>query len=402
MSKSEVIKASWVVHISHELSLVQQQLWNVLLAYAYDNLSKQNIHLIDVRILQHYLGRNRSINYLQNMLDALCTIESYNLINKTKLAYERNKFKLLSFAVIEDGLCRYSFSNDLIPQLVNPPTYARINLLTQTQFKSKHSLIIYELCIDYLHIGRTRSFTMSELKTYLNIEPHEYSAFKHFNYKIIKKVIAEVNRKADLLIEAKFDVKNGNDLIWFTIKKKTRTIINMQKMIYKAAKQIPRQDTERCEFDPIKRLKEHGMSDQKAKQIVTIFSAQEIQKVINDVQRNIEKVLRPASLLVQIFNTKEKEKKVMGTRKAAAFDYEKQKQITEHIRFISNRIQEVWATLPDDRKQSLDIAYEQWIVKQNHTFNFVGSKKLYYPVFLEQILLTPEERNFDEWTKSNS
>ena len=391
MSKTEVIKASWVVHISHELSLVQQQLWNVLLAYAYDNLSKQSIHLIDVRILQHYLGRNRSINYLQNMLDALCTIESYNLINKTKQIYERNKFNLLSFAVIEDGLCRYSFSNDLIPQLVNPSTYARINLLTQTQFKSKHSLIVYELCIDYLHIGRTRSFTMDALKTYLNIEPHEYAAFKHFNYKIIKKVIAEVNRKSDLLIEAKFDIKNGNDLIWFAIKKKTRTIINMQKMIYKAAKQIPRQDVENCEFDPIKKLKEHGMSDQKAKQIVTIFSAQEIQKVINDVQRNIEKVLSPASLLAQIFNGKEKEKKVMGARKADTFDHEKQKQISEHTQFIRNRIKDIWESLPDDRKQSLDVAYEHWIVKRNHTFNFVGSKKLYYPVFLELTLLTPEE-----------
>ena len=70
-----------------------------------------------------------------------------------------------------------------------------------------------------MHIGRTRSFTMDALKTYLNIEPHEYAAFKHFNYKIIKKVIAEVNRKSDLLIEAKFDIKNGNDLIWFAIKK---------------------------------------------------------------------------------------------------------------------------------------------------------------------------------------
>ena len=90
----------------------------------------------------------------------------------------------------------------------------------QKKFKSKHSLIIYELCVDYLHIERTPSFTLAALKTYLGIEPHEYAAFKHFNYKIIKKVISEVNKKADLSIEAKFDVKNGDDLIWFTIKKK--------------------------------------------------------------------------------------------------------------------------------------------------------------------------------------
>ena len=55
------------------------------------------------------------------------------IISSIRLNKSTNEIsKLLSFAVIEDGLCRYSFSNDLIPQLVNPSTYARINLLTQT------------------------------------------------------------------------------------------------------------------------------------------------------------------------------------------------------------------------------------------------------------------------------
>jgi hypothetical protein len=400
MRKIEVIKPSWVIHISHTLSLVQQQLWNVLLAFARDNLAKQAIHSIDVRILQHYLGNKRSIDYLQNMLDALCTIESFNVINKTKQVYARNKFRLLSFAIIEDGQCRYSFSNDLIPHLVNPRSYAKINLLMQKKFKSKHSLIIYELCVDYLHIERTPSFTLAALKTYLGIEPHEYAAFKHFNYKIIKKVISEINKKADLSIEAKFDIKNGDDLIWFTIKKKTRTTIDIKKMVYKAAKQIPRHDTERCEFDPIKNLKDRGISDKRAKQIITLFSTQEIQKVINDVQRNIEKVINPGAFLNQIFNTKEKEKKVMGARKIDTFDYEKQKQIAEHRNFIQNRIQEIWNDLPADRKQSLDAAYEQWKIQQNFAFNFVGSKALYYGIFLEEVLLTPQEKNFDEWMRN--
>ncbi len=101
MSKQEVIKSSWVIHISHELSLLQQKLWNILLARAYDNLVKQEIHSIDVRILCFYLGKNRSIQYLQTALSELCEIESFNLINKTKQAYSRNKFRLLSSAVIE-------------------------------------------------------------------------------------------------------------------------------------------------------------------------------------------------------------------------------------------------------------------------------------------------------------
>ncbi len=397
MSKIEVIKSSWIVHISHGLSLIQQQIWNVLLSHAYDNLSVQNIHSIDIRILLFHLGNNRSLGYLQTILDGLCTIESFNLINKTKQVFARNKFKLLSSAVIEDGFCKYSFSNDLIPHLVNPPSYAKINLLIQKKFKSKYSLVIYELCVDYMHIGRTRAFTVNELKTYLGIEEHEYTIFKHFNYKVIKKAISEINQKADLSIEVKFDVKNGDDIVWFSIKKKTRTTIDVRKLITKATKQIPRQAIEDCAF---MQLKEHGISHKKAKHIFDVFGLHEIQKVINEMQHDIEKIVNPAAFITKIFNSKEKERskqiRVMGTRKATTSDFDKQELIVKHRKFVTNRIQELWDQLADDRKQSLDAAYDQWIIKQNLPAHLIG-RAILHPLFLEQVLLLPQEKNFDEW-----
>lgn len=413
MSKQEVIKSSWVIHISHELSLLQQKLWNILLAYAYDNLLKQDIHCIDVRILCFYLGKNRSIQYLQKTLSELCEIESFNLINKTNPSRRadgapqderkvtRNKFRLLSSAVIEDGICRYAFSNDLIPQLVNPPSYTKINLLMQSKFKSKYSLIIYELCKDYMHIDRTPMFTLEKLKTYLGIAPHEYTIFKHFNYKVIKKSISEINKLSDLSIAVKFDVKNGVDIVWFEIKKKTRTIFNVHKLTTKATKKIPHQNLERC---PFMRLKEHGVSHQKATQIFSMFSLQEVQKVMNEVQRDIEKIMNPAALIAKIFNDKEKEraqKIKTGSRKINTADDAKIQLQKDHKIFVDNRVKELLAQLDDDRKRSIDASYEEWVIERGLPVNLVG-RSILYSLFIEQVLLLPQEKNFDEWIESRN
>ena len=42
-SYKEVIKATGAIHIAHDLTLLQQQTWNVLLAHAFPNLENQDI-----------------------------------------------------------------------------------------------------------------------------------------------------------------------------------------------------------------------------------------------------------------------------------------------------------------------------------------------------------------------
>ncbi|MBY0110127.1 MAG: replication initiation protein [Candidatus Babeliaceae bacterium] len=395
MIKVEGIKASWVIHISHTMSLVQQQLWNVLLAHAYDNLKVNGVYTIDTRTLSYYLGKNRSVDYLRSVVESLCIVESFNIINKTKHLLVRNKFKLLSKGVIEDGMCTYAFSNALMPQLINPRSYAKINLLMQAQFKSKYALVLYELCLDYFGFERTKAFTVAELKTYLGIGQHEYPEFKHFNYKIIKKAVAEVNKVSDISIAVNFDAKKGVDSLWFTIKKKMRTVIDAARVVQGVA-QVP-QEVEPC---PFTQLKEHGVSDRKAKHIKSLFSAYEIQKVIDDVQRNIETVLNPAAVITKIFNSKEKQKiqpRFTGARKANEFDHEKAKLIHQHRVFIDNRLKELWQDMSKKDKQSLNNAFELWTLEQKFAVNFTGSRDFYHSLFLEQSLLLPHEKNFDEW-----
>ena len=341
------------------------------------------------------------------MLDDLCLIESYNLINKTKhigikaLIDQqkplKHEFCLLATAIIEDGFCKYSFTPDLIPQLATPSSYAKINLLMQSQFKSKHSLAIYELCKDYVGIEHTPVFSIVGLKNYLGIAPHEYSEFKHFNYKVIKKSIAEINKKSDLSIAIEFGSKKREDFVWFTIAKKSRTIINMQKMIRDALRKNP-PILEAC---PFTQLKELGVSDQKANEIVKVFSIREIQQVFHTMQNNIEKIINPAAWLADAFNKIKKPATIpatiKGARKADEFDYEKALLRTRHKKFVENLTKERWENLSHDRRQTLDVAFEQWIINKNFKFTFAGSKEIMHQVFLEETLLAPQERSIDEW-----
>ncbi len=50
---------------------------------------------------------------------------------------------------IVDGIAQYSYTQSMRTFSVKYRSYAKINLLTQRNFKSKYSLALYELCVDF-------------------------------------------------------------------------------------------------------------------------------------------------------------------------------------------------------------------------------------------------------------
>jgi len=358
MSKQDVVKASWVIHISHTLTLAQQQIWNVLLAYAYDNLATQDVHHLDIRILFTYVGKTRNVHYLKKTLKSLYETETYNIISKGlpdasrtaaagKQTGERHLFNLLEYAVIKDGYCKYSFSPDLIPQLIEPVCYAKINLLTQAAFASKYPLILYELCVDYCGIERTPAFTIDRLKQYFGIAPGEYEEFKHFNYKIIKKAVAEVTKLSELEITAHYSTKKGCNTIYFTIKKKRSSAVDIAKLAQRVTNRPGLMQVERC---PFKQLKEYDVAEK--------------------------------------YDVPEKES---DTSQIALNKMHKQ--------YLERRLKEELNTLNNDQEMMLKISYEKWMAKHKFSFTLTGSDMLYRELFLTQILLCPQERLFEKWLK---
>jgi hypothetical protein len=403
MSKTEIIKSSWVVHISHELSLIQQQIWNVLLMNAYDNLATQKIHLLDIRILLDYLGNKKSVAYLKKVIGGICLVESLNLINKTKIKCTTQIFQMLESAVIEDGFCKYSYCPKLLPQLINITSYAKINVVIQSQLRSKHSLTLYEMCTDYLGAQRTITFTLDELKKYFGIAQHEYTVFKHLNYKVIKKSIAEVNSKSNLLIEVKFDTKNGEPVAWFVINKKPYTDFDVKKVISGSAKQQQQKTAQACPFDPYKELKDAGISDAVTQKILCRNTSKEIQNVFHHVQQNVGIIVNKAAWIADYFNKKD-EKSFSSHSKPATrtddFDYQATKRNNLHRAYIEQRVKDIEASLIGEQKIIADRSFEKWFASKKFKHAYMLDRSTNYRLFIEDVLLTQDEKNIDEWAKN--
>jgi hypothetical protein len=188
---------------------LQRRAWNVLLAHAYDDLQNKNVHQIDVTDLNKYLDFSyKNIKYLKETLRALvkCLVE-WNLLNKDK-EVSWGVSALLASVRIEKGKLFYSYSHFLREQLFNPKMYAKISLSIQNKFKSKYSLALYELCLDYFRIqdntGETPFIPLDTFKKSMCVGESMYAEFDQLNKRLIKEPINEINEISDLNVSVSF------------------------------------------------------------------------------------------------------------------------------------------------------------------------------------------------------
>ena len=218
MNKKEVIKHSSVIQISNKINFLERRSWNVLLANAFDDLKEKDIFEISIKKLAEILEYDsNNMEYLKNILRRLnITQIEWNILNKDK-KMEWGVSTLLADARIINGKCLYSYSPFMREKLHNPEMYARINLGLQNKFRSKHSLALYELFIDYYDekkkYGETPQISLEDLRKLLGLVSGEYEQFKFLKRDVIKKAIDDINKKSDILINCKY-VKSGRKVVF--------------------------------------------------------------------------------------------------------------------------------------------------------------------------------------------
>jgi len=210
VNKKIVIKHSGAVEISNKINLLQRRAWNILLANAYDDLPEKETHRVNIRDLLNALGLGKSKNdrHIKEMLKALalCGLE-WNVLDKDG----KNKWAfstLLAQVVIENGICTYAYSPFLRERLYNPAMYARISLSMQNKFNSKHTLALYELCVDYFiakrKYGETPFVSIEKFRLLMGFDDGKYGKFKDLNKHVIKPAIREINSKSDLFVDPEY------------------------------------------------------------------------------------------------------------------------------------------------------------------------------------------------------
>lgn len=210
-TENEVIKASAAIQIEGKITLLQRRAWNVLLANAYDELPTKDRHAIRVVDLARTLEFNSDNDeYIKIALEALvgCKLK-WNLLDKDG-HMEWGVAALLAGAKIVRGICTYTYEPMLRERLYNPSMYARLSLLLQNRFESKHSLSLWELCTDYLgskrDYGETPWIPLEDFRKLMGVADSQYYAalFKKLKEKVIDPAIAEINHVSDFNVTVEY------------------------------------------------------------------------------------------------------------------------------------------------------------------------------------------------------
>jgi len=192
IKNDNLIKNSAIIAISNKISLLQRKLFNFFIAHAYIHLDKQESFDINIADLKSRLWfDSKNIWYLKESIKWLMsTIVDFNLLWKDKESWSATT--LLSSAEFKNWICTYSFSPVLRKKMQNPNIYAKIKLSLMKLFSSKYSLCLYEIFVDYHHIGQTPIISLVDFRKLMGIEDNKYSEFKRLSLRVIKPAIKEV------------------------------------------------------------------------------------------------------------------------------------------------------------------------------------------------------------------
>lgn len=208
-------KAAAAIHVSGELSLLERKLVNVLLLNAIDKISTQNVFTIPTAVLSTLAGRGASKN-LDSLKAALETIAStrieFNVLETEQQPAHWRFSQMLGGAEIKSGICRYEYPTMLTEMLADPDVYALIDVNVQNKFKKGYALSLYENCLRFKKIGRTRFVPLQTWRKLLGAQKTTYDDFKHFASMVLKPAVAEVNKVSNIIVEPEYR-KEGRKVV---------------------------------------------------------------------------------------------------------------------------------------------------------------------------------------------
>lgn len=268
LRRGAVKKHVAAIHVSGKLTLLQRKLSNVLLLNAYDTLTSNARHQIDVRTLCLMIGYNSNdMDTLKQSLRGLVeTVAEWDMLDE-KGQQEWGVSSLLSYARLKGGVCEYAYSPALAEKLHDPKVFALINLNIQRRFTSGHALALYENCYRFVRTGSSGWWPLDLFRRLMGVEGSAYyEVFKHLNAKIIKPAVAEVNKTSNIILtpETKKTGRTVTDIRFLIRENPQLTILNID-------------DGEGARNGPVyARLRATGVSDRLARQWLSVHGEVQI------------------------------------------------------------------------------------------------------------------------------
>lgn len=407
MTKHEVIKATGAIQISHTITLVQQQLWNFLLAHAYPDFDKKDEYTISISKIMAYLANSRNEEHIKESLKGLAIRVEYNILGKDNK--ERwGIFHLLESVEIHNGACTYSYSARLKELLNNPTVFAKISLLVQKKFDCKYALFLYELAVDYKSVGQTPWLKIAKFRQYMGLEEHEYPSFSLLSFHVIKKAIKEINKKSDLIIEPEYG-------------RVGRTVTALKFSIKQSVTSAKKSDVPQLSFSEdqvlLEKLCIYGLSRKWAQYFLGAYSHDRISEKIKLLESNKDSIRNTGAWLMSAIehdwtqNIFKPDVQKTGFKKTELFPTKEIKNNnnqkdrieslkTKHDQYIELKSKHILSTLTESQRSELESHYHRWLKEKQEQTGKIIPETLYRKFFLIEALIEKKEQDFCSWANA--
>jgi plasmid replication initiation protein len=224
-----VVKDNSLIDASFNLSLVEQRLMLLAIVEAreLDNLSPDTPIEVKATAYRDQFKIDESNAYSQ-LADATKQLfnRQFSYIDKYKgedcitVARWVNRTSYLN----DKGTVVLYMSSEVISMISRLEANFTQYLLEQvSEFKSKHSIRLYELLIKYRDIGNSKKYAINELRSLLGLQSTEYKTMSLFKVNVLDKAVTEINKSDNTDIQIKYEqFKEGRTIshILFKLNKK--------------------------------------------------------------------------------------------------------------------------------------------------------------------------------------
>ncbi|MEX3689853.1 replication initiation protein [Paraburkholderia sp. BR14263] len=200
-------KAVPAIHIapkSGSISLQQRKMFSSLIknAIRQDSLDRgRSSFEITISALSQDVDLNsNNTEYVKETINSLIsTVVNWDYLTQDKRSIWKAS-GLLAGAELERSVLRYTFSEQIRGELLNPEIYAMIDMRITRQFRKAHSLALWENVVRYEAVGVTARFPLATLRDLIlgqDTSAQSYKLYKQFKSRVLVPCIKEVNEISD-------------------------------------------------------------------------------------------------------------------------------------------------------------------------------------------------------------
>lgn len=208
-----------LIHIRHNITLVQYKLWLLLTRTFMDQIraeipaDENGFRELNFKTFEDFfeykpkkieldsdMRRLKNSDLSMNILekDGKTALYGSGFILEWKIYEGALKFKLPS--IVEQAIRELDHSGSI---------WQVINWQIFNSFSSKYAAILYKLCKDYMKVGKTPKFTVEKFREYMGLRNDEYAEFKTLSRDVISKPIKQINEgiqgtASDIEIEVEY------------------------------------------------------------------------------------------------------------------------------------------------------------------------------------------------------